>query len=1142
MLRASFILSLLVGILLPHCLMAQQDTLFWFAPPDIAASQGEQPVGIRLLSYDNPATVELSLPANASFSPITVNLAANGTNFIDLTSFLVDIEPNAANAVDSNGIRITSTSAITAYYELSATGNAEVFSMKGKKAIGMEFYLPAQALWDNGPTTPATSSGFEIVATENNTTVLITPRAAIVGHAKNMTFSVTLMQGETYSARETDLIASTSLSGSIISSDKPVAVTFFEGALTEGSCQSTAGDQLTSTDFLGTDFIVHKGRAINERVYILAVQNGTSVQVTNTGTTSTLINWGETYEIDITELTFIKSNKPVYALHVSGEGCRLGAAQLPPVFCSGTYQTAFSRASTDSLGVILYTRTGFEDDFELNGNASSIPASSFSVVPGTSGEFSAAIVYFNTTDVPVGSHNVITNSGDIFGMGILTGEQNGSAAYAYLSEFSSYPFVNAGRNDTICANVPFNLNGVVGGGSVTGSWGATGFGQFSSMLDELTNEYVPSDLDTIISPINIILTSTGPCPQVKDTLQLWVEPAPIVNASADQVVCANNAVTTLNGAVTGGANSGVWTSLGTGTFSPSANDLGALYTPSLADTTNGTVDLVLTSQGSTGCAVETDTMTLTITTAPIVNAGVDTIYVCANNALANLSGTVSAGSTTGKWTTAGNGQFLPDNFSLNCSYQPTASDVAAGSVRLYLESTSNGDCLATKDSLLLIFTDKPQVEAGLNALLCTNAPQVNLNGMIAGPTTTGKWSGGAGTFSPNDSTLNAVYTPTASEISSGNMILTLTTTENQTCAAESDFITINFVAPPFANFSTTSVCLNDTTTLTDFSLPGFGSITNWKWDFGDGNGSTDKNTTYTFSNSGIQTVDLIVTTTAGCSDTTSKQVQVYDLPVADFTYSGTCNGGTQVVVNFEDNSTTPSDPINYWFYDFGGQGASATEDATQLFTGSGSFLITHIVSTVNGCRDTTIQTLVIPPKPEAGFFYSTNNGLNIGAEFSFFDTSNFSIDHYWTFGDGTDSDLQNPDHVFFNNGTYLVTQYVTGDLGCVDSTSALITINTVTQEIDRLIPNAISPNGDGKNDVWKLRFVRLLYPNAVVDIYNRWGQQVYHSQGYEIPWDGTMDGEPLPDGTYYYVIDLNNSSEPDPYTGAVLVLKKRGDL
>jgi gliding motility-associated-like protein len=184
--------------------------------------------------------------------------------------------------------------------------------------------------------------------------------------------------------------------------------------------------------------------------------------------------------------------------------------------------------------------------------------------------------------------------------------------------------------------------------------------------------------------------------------------------------------------------------------------------------------------------------------------------------------------------------------------------------------------------------------------------------------------------------------------------------------------------------------------------------------------------------------------------------------------------------------------------------------------------------------------MVIPitvlPRPNAGFFYNTNNGLNIGAEVNFIDTSSYSTSYWWSFGDGTATSTdQNPDHVYFANGTYYITQVVYDNLGCSDTAVASLTINTVTNEITTLIPNAISPNGDSRNDVWKLEFIGLKYPNASVEVYNRWGQRVFQSDGYTTPWDGTMNAEPLPAGTYLYVIDLKDGSEP--FKGTVLLIR-----
>jgi gliding motility-associated-like protein len=1123
--------------LISSATFSQQDTLFWFAAPDMSSGAGEAPIQLKVMSYDLPANITITQPANGGFVPIVVSLVANSTQSIDLSAFLAQIESPSANTVNSNGLKIVATNPISAYYEVNATSNKEIFTLKGNTALGLEFYTPFQKNRNNAVTTPASFSSIEIIASEDNTTVLLTPRTAIVGHAQDITFSILLNAGQTYSARDMNVSATTSLAGSIVSANKPVAITLFEGALVSGACNDAIGDQITNSTYIGKNHVIQKGTGTTDRVYILATQNSSALTITNSVTTNALINWGETYELAVTdEITYISSTKPIYVMHVSGFGCELSSAQVPNVYCAGKYETAFSRSNTDSLGVILYTRTGFENNFTLNGSPALIPGASFNTVPGTSGALKVARIFFDVADVPVGSYNLIENSGDIFGMGLIGGSSGSSATYGYLSEFKSAPFVDAGLSDTVCSNVDFAINGMIGGGPINGVWSNNGYGSFSNPTNSLSNTYVPSALDVFISPVKLILTSNGECPSKKDTLFLYVNPQPIVSASADQTVCSNNPVVNLNGSVQGGASSGVWTVNGTGTFSPADTILNATYSPSANDLLGTQLTFVLTSTNNGSCVAESDTMQLTFTQPAIVDAGVDTIYVCGNNPIVSLNGTVTGSSSTGKWLTSGNGTFNPNNVTLSCTYQPSVSDVAGGSLTIYLESTSNGNCLPVSDSVVIIFTSSPNVDAGPNQIICTNDSEIQLAGSVTGATTTGVWTGGLGSFNVSSTQLNALYTPTAGEISSGNLILTLTSTNNGSCNSRDDVLQIVFVAPPFANFTAPDVCLTNQTVFSNLSLPGFGSITNSSWDFDDSNQSILLSPNHTYGQSGVYNVELIVTNSNGCMDTILKPVEVFDKPIAEFSYSSSCPNN-QVTVAFTDESTS-SDVIDYWFYDFSGQGSSLQEDPIQNFNSQGNYSITHIVSTENGCKDTIIKLLPVGALPIAGFSYNTSNGMNVGAVFNFVDTSYFGVDYEWEFGNSSQSTLQNPSFTYFENGNYLVTQYVYNALGCYDSTSVWITINTVTTEINTLIPNAISPNGDGYNDVWKLDFINLLFPNATVEIFNQWGQRLFHSEGYSTPWDGRYNFEDVPDGNYYYVISLNANLEVDTFKGALLVLKQ----
>jgi gliding motility-associated-like protein len=72
------------------------------------------------------------------------------------------------------------------------------------------------------------------------------------------------------------------------------------------------------------------------------------------------------------------------------------------------------------------------------------------------------------------------------------------------------------------------------------------------------------------------------------------------------------------------------------------------------------------------------------------------------------------------------------------------------------------------------------------------------------------------------------------------------------------------------------------------------------------------------------------------------------------------------------------------------------------------------------------------------------------------------------------------------------------------------------------VPNTFTPNGDAINDVWKIENLSL-YPNYHIQVFNRYGQAMYDTKDYSKPWDGTIQGKPLPSGTYYYIIDLGGA-------------------
>jgi len=107
-------------------------------------------------------------------------------------------------------------------------------------------------------------------------------------------------------------------------------------------------------------------------------------------------------------------------------------------------------------------------------------------------------------------------------------------------------------------------------------------------------------------------------------------------------------------------------------------------------------------------------------------------------------------------------------------------------------------------------------------------------------------------------------------------------------------------------------------------------------------------------------------------------------------------------------------------------------------------------------------------------------------------------------------------------------------VGIEDSVGCTVT-DTVIVEVAMIdAATAFTPNGDGANDFWTIGDMSL-YPNVEVTIMGRWGRMIFNSIGYEDPWDGTYQGKELPMGSYFFIIDLKEGSEP--LTGSVTIMR-----
>ena len=424
---------------------AQSDTTFWFAVPDVSSVFNyDRPIFIRLTSGPQPSIVTISQPAGGGFPTQTLLVAANSTQSLELTNWINNLECGPGDVIQNKGLKIVSNNKISAYYEVNANGpNPEVFSLKGSNALGSKFYISSQYLLNNTEThTPKPYSAFTIVATEDNTSINITPTNDIVGHAANFTFSVTLNAGQTYAAIAMSTLAEKHLQGSFVSSTKPIAITIsddlLKGTPFGGVCEDLAGDQTVPINIIGTEYIAFQTNLNNpfDKVYITATQNET--KVTQDGALVATLNIGESKQLSFsTNTTYVQLSAPAYAYQLAGIGCEVGGAILPKLNCTGSNSVSVVRSSIENFIITLLVKNGSQGNFLLNNNSTIITSASFSVIPGTGGKWYGAKISLPLEAYPNGSVITITNSTSVFQMGFLEGGIFSGAGFGYFSDFNT---------------------------------------------------------------------------------------------------------------------------------------------------------------------------------------------------------------------------------------------------------------------------------------------------------------------------------------------------------------------------------------------------------------------------------------------------------------------------------------------------------------------------------------------------------------------------------------------------------------------------------------------------------------------------------------------------------------------------------
>ncbi len=242
-------------------------------------------------------------------------------------------------------------------------------------------------------------------------------------------------------------------------------------------------------------------------------------------------------------------------------------------------------------------------------------------------------------------------------------------------------------------------------------------------------------------------------------------------------------------------------------------------------------------------------------------------------------------------------------------------------------------------------------------------------------------------------------------------------------------------------------------------------------------------------------------------------------------------------------------PINKhnaeYLWDFG-DGDSSTDFApVHTFKDTGKYTVTLTVIDTQSCnvysqRSEIIHVIVAP---QASLNYTTDpciEGTTLIAEGAFFDSV------FWDFGDGSARITnENPVMHTFPKGTFTTTAiFSNSKTGCTDTVEILIS-DTSDKAPDFVLANTFTPDNDGFNDCFRIYGFSDLCEKGEIRIYNRWGVLVYRSDKLgSFCWNGQVDNkeEYLPSGTYFYIIDIKESSKtnlPKKINGTVNLIRKR---
>ncbi len=965
-----------------------------------------------------------------------------------------------------------------------------------------------------------------------------------------------------------------------------------------GCASASSGDnlyqQLFPTGAWGKNFLTAPSKTRTSDIYRVFVSDpATVVKKTENNAITTLTGLvnNSFYEFTTGNPTLIQTDKPssVVQYFSTSQGClntNFGDPEmivLNPVEQTINNITVFSahqnfipkngnavQSAITNCYLNIIIKTNAAGSFKINGNA---PTSSFTVIPGTSYSYLQEEVTALAAINPVQTLSADSSYSAIaYGFGQV--ESYGYNAGTNVKDFSQQAaFQNPYKridSAVTCVNTPFEFAVPLSFQPSTIKWDFTAAPNISPNVTLTPAPAQDSVSQTsglyYYSPHQSFTFSKSNTAALRDTIKLYTTSAtPDGCGSTDQVFtipvkvndvpvakfkytssgCVSDSVLFSDQSTNPGGvvNRWLW-NFGDGTTDD--RSVGTDFSKKYGAGGNYTIKLKAISD--IGCSSDEVSQTVQITDKPIAKFNFPSV-TCADNDISFTDASTTVTGNIAKWTWN-----LDDGSAeiINTTNAPVKTKYAGYGTKsptLTVE-TATGCRSDVFTATNFKVNPLPEVNFGIPEVCLSdaNAPFTDSTKIAEGSIASYLWNFNAATPAvspgPNISSSTA-KNPQVKYNKSDNYLVSLKVTSAANCIAITTLgFTVNGSIPKsvFALANPAPYCGTRAVQVKNLSTVDFGNVTKIEiyWDFA--NAPTVKEVidvpvngkiyphSYPDPTSPKQYTIRMVAFSGGsaCSDFSSQTITLYPLPKAAFTVSASqlCFGD---VVNFTDKSNGGSSAATSWQWDLGNGISSTVQNPVHQYNDSGLQNVSLHFTNADGCTsDTALKQLTIYPNPKLTLKHNelvlSGGTLTITPQYVYGN----QLQYLWTPATYLSSDTSvSPKSIPDDDITYKLT--LTAQGGCTVSDTVHITVLK-----GPVVPNVFSPNGDGINDTWRIKYLES-YVGATVEVYNRAGQIVYRSTGYATDWDGTYKGSPLPVGTYYYIINPKNSRPI--VTGSVTIIK-----